>query len=262
MPSRNERRRVVKRTAFPPSRRFVTAAMRVGRRMSPMHGLIEVDVTDATELLATMDPPASFTSFIVATVGRTVADHPEVHAYRDWLGRVVEPQFVDVTTIVEVSTEEGVFPLAHLTRDSDVRTPAEITAEIRSAKQDHGATTQGRRLERLAPAAGRIPGLARIFYQLLARSSRLRSLSGTVVVSSVGMLGAGGGHGIGFPTVLSLSVLVGGRSRRPVVAGNEIVARDVVDLTITFDHNVVDGAPAARFVADLRGRLENADLLR
>jgi pyruvate/2-oxoglutarate dehydrogenase complex dihydrolipoamide acyltransferase (E2) component len=38
--------------------------------------------------------------------------------------------------------------------------------------------------------------------------------------------------------------------------------RDVLDLTVSIDHNVVDGAPATRFGADLRRSMEcpSADL--
>ena len=52
-------------------------------------------------------------------------------------------------------------------------------------------------------------------------------------------------------------VVVGGLSRRPRVVGDQIAVRDVLDLTVTVDHTVVDGAPATRFGADLRRRLEN-----
>lgn len=45
---------------------------------------------------------------------------------------------------------------------------------------------------------------------------------------------------------------VGGRSRRPRVVADDIVVRDVLDLTVTIDRDVVDGAPAARFEAGLR----------
>ena len=37
---------------------------------------------------------------------------------------------------------------------------------------------------------------------------------------------------------------------------NEIVARDQLTLSLTFDHRVVDGAPAARFLKDLRQGIE------
>ena len=71
------------------------------------------------------------------------------------------------------------------------------------------------------------------------------------------MFGRGGGLGIGHPTVQTLTVLVGGRSIRPWVNDGAIVPREILDLTLTFDHNVVDGAPAARFVADLRELIEH-----
>ncbi len=54
---------------FPPNRRLVTAA-RAGRRIAPMHGLFDVDITAARHLLAENDPPLSLTAFVVALVGR------------------------------------------------------------------------------------------------------------------------------------------------------------------------------------------------
>ena len=136
--------------------------MKVGRRMSPVHGLIEVDVTKAVRRLEGTD--VSFTAFVVATVARAAALHPEVHAYRDWLGRIVVHHYVDVATLIEVNLGRASFPLAHLIRDADVRDVVDITDEV-------------------------------------------------------------------------------------------------LDLTVTFDHNTVDGAPAARFVADLRRLLTGADVL-
>ena len=55
---------------------------------------------------------------------------------------------------------------------------------------------------------------------------------------------------------MTLSILVGGRSSRPRVVDGEIVARLVLDLTISVDHAIVDGAPAARFAATLVDLLE------
>jgi pyruvate/2-oxoglutarate dehydrogenase complex dihydrolipoamide acyltransferase (E2) component len=71
------------------------------------------------------------------------------------------------------------------------------------------------------------------------------------------MFAGGGGFAIAPPTLASVTVVVGGLSRRPRVVGDEVGIRDVLDLTVTIDHDVVDGAPAARFVADLRQRMED-----
>lgn len=235
--------------------------MKVGRRMSPIHALVEVDVTKASRKLAESEASLSFTAFVVACVARAASRHPDVHAYRDWLGRVVVHSYVDVTTLIEVESSDGSFPLAHLIRDADIRDVADISREVRAVKQESSDSTEGRLLQRFAPLGGRIPFLAWAFYQSLSRSTRMRSISGTVAVSSVGMFGGGAGHGIGFPTILSLSVLVGGRTKRPIADGDEVVVGEVLDLTVTFDHNTVDGAPAARFIADLRNLLTTAELL-
>lgn len=50
---------------------------------------------------------------------------------------------------------------------------------------------------------------------------------------------------------------VGRISRRPAVVQDEIVVRDEVTLSLTFDHRVVDGAPAARFLQTLTRMIAN-----
>ena len=52
------------------------------------------------------------------TVPRCGLCHREVHAYRNWRGLVVSHRHVDVTTIVEIATAQGLFPLAHVIRDA------------------------------------------------------------------------------------------------------------------------------------------------
>jgi pyruvate/2-oxoglutarate dehydrogenase complex dihydrolipoamide acyltransferase (E2) component len=255
------RKRRVEVRRFPTGRRLVTAAERAGRRMAPMHGFVDLDVTDARRLLAA-DPPLSFTAFLVACVARAAATHPEVHAYRDWRGRLVLHHHADVATLVEIETPEGLFALPHVLRDADVRDVADLTAELRTVKAEPRASGSGRMLARFGTAATRVPGLVPTLYGLMSRTVRMRRMTGTVAVSAVGMFAAGGGFGVAPPTLMSLQVIVGGVSRRPRVVDARIEVREVLDLTITVDHNVVDGAPAARFGADLRRLIESADVLQ
>ncbi|MDH3306437.1 MAG: 2-oxo acid dehydrogenase subunit E2 [Acidimicrobiia bacterium] len=206
-------------------------------------------------------PPVSLTAFLVAAVGRAAAAHPEVHAYRNWRGRLVLHDHVDIATLVEVRARDESFPLAHLVRDADVREVSDISAEIRRVKADPASSRSGLLLDRVAPAALRIPGAATLCYAVMARSVRMRRMAGTVSVTSVGMFAGGAGFGIGFPTVLTLTVLVGGLSERALVVDGQVEVREVLDLTVMVDHNVVDGAPTSRFVADLRRLIESAELL-
>lgn len=251
------RSRSIRRRPFPNNRRFVLEAMRAGRRTFPIHGLLELDVTEAVAVLDSHDEPLSFTAFVVAATARSAAVHPLVHAYRDWRGRLVLHEHVDVATMVEVDDEGRSFPLVHVLRDADVRTVEDLSDDIRSVGADSEDGGSVRFLRGPVAALARIPGLVRLFYRALAHSARLRDKSGTVSVTSVGMFGGGGGTGIGQPTIMTVTVLVGGRSMRPRVVEGEIVPRLVLDLTISVDHAIVDGAPAARFAATLTDLIEH-----
>ncbi len=255
------RDRGVEVQAFPSSRRLVTAAVRAGRRIVPMHGLFEVDITEARRALAQHDPPLSLTAYVIACVARAAAAHPQVHAYRDWRGRLVQHRHVDVQTLIEVSTAQGPFGLVHVVRDADIRTVADISTELHAVKADSATTATGRLLRTVAPAAGRIPGLYRAMYAAMSRSVRVHLAVGTVQVSAVGMFAGGGGFAIAPPTLASLVLVVGGASTRPRAVNDHIELRDVLDVTVTIDHNVVDGAPATRFGADLRRLMESGAVL-
>ncbi|MFO0875817.1 MAG: dihydrolipoamide acetyltransferase family protein [Gemmataceae bacterium] len=92
-----------------------------------------------------------------------------------------------------------------------------------------------------------------------ARKGQLRAdqmRGGTFTLSNLGMYGVDA-----FTPILNLpqsAVLGIGRIvREPAVHENAVVVREVVALSLTFDHRVVDGAPAARFLGELRQAIEN-----
>ncbi len=156
-----------------------------------MVALVKVDVTEAWARIDSAD--LSPTAFFASCIGRAVAQHPEVHAYRDWLGRLVRHRHVDITTIIEVETETGSFPLAHPMVDCDTRSVADLTEELRTIKAQPHSGGSGRLLMRWGRRAGRLPLLADLFYFIAKRSVRLRSRMGTVTLSSLGMMTGGTG---------------------------------------------------------------------
>lgn len=226
-----------------------------------MYGLMEVDVTEAKRILASHDPPSSLTAFVVASVARAAAAHPEVHAYRNWRGQLVKHGHVDVTTMVEISTAQGLFGLPHVLHDADIRNVRDLTAELHRVKREPVASSSGRWLDRAGPFATRVPGAVQAMYAVMARSVAVRQRVGTVAVTAVGMFAGGGGFGITPLTIMSLDVVVGGMAPGPRVIGGHVEIRDILDLTVAVDHNVVDGAPATRFGAELRNLIESAAVL-
>jgi pyruvate/2-oxoglutarate dehydrogenase complex dihydrolipoamide acyltransferase (E2) component len=98
----------------------------------------------------------------------------------------------------------------------------------------------------------------RMFYWLLLKNpQRLKQYSGTCLVTAVGMFGHGGGWGLGFLAMHTLCLTVGGIAQKPGVVEGRIEIREYLSLTITFDHDIVDGAPAARFAQRLKELLES-----
>jgi pyruvate/2-oxoglutarate dehydrogenase complex dihydrolipoamide acyltransferase (E2) component len=49
---------------------------------------------------------------------------------------------------------------------------------------------------------------------------------------------------------------VGGIVEKPGIVDGRIELREYLSLTISFDHDIVDGAPAARFAAHLKQLIE------
>jgi pyruvate dehydrogenase E2 component (dihydrolipoamide acetyltransferase) len=97
--------------------------------------------------------------------------------------------------------------------------------------------------------------------QALIEQARVQRLTveqmqgGTFTVTNLGM------HGIdAFTPIINLPQVailgVGRITREPAVVNEQIVPRDMVALSLTFDHRAVDGGPAARFLDELRGAIE------
>ena len=244
---------------FPRQRRGTVDYMRMAGRRSVVHGLVEFDVTEARRRIRDGESETgerlSFTAFLVSCLARAIDDHPHVQAYRDWRGRIVRFDDVDVNVIVEREVAGETLGVPHVISAANRRSLRSIHDEIRTAQ----TKPEGGRQHPLAALGLRFPGPVRRqlwrLPQLFPR--RWTRIAGTVAVTSVGMFATGGGWGVS-PTNYALQLTVGGIDRKPAVVDEEITPREILCLTVTFDHDVVDGAPAARFVQRLRELVETA----
>ncbi|MHC1769497.1 MAG: 2-oxo acid dehydrogenase subunit E2 [Verrucomicrobiia bacterium] len=98
--------------------------------------------------------------------------------------------------------------------------------------------------------------------QDLADRARARKLAlddmrgGTFTISNQG--GIGSAHFTPIINAPESAILGMGRgAMAPVVRGAEIVSRLLLPLALSYDHRLIDGAAAARFMVDLVGELEN-----
>jgi 2-oxoisovalerate dehydrogenase E2 component (dihydrolipoyl transacylase) len=106
--------------------------------------------------------------------------------------------------------------------------------------------------------------LARALVDLTATARDARSTPeslrpGTITVTNVGVFGVDAGSPLLNPGETSILAL-GQIARRPWEHDGEVALRHVVTLSLTFDHRVVDGEQAARFLADLGALLTDPGL--
>jgi len=97
----------------------------------------------------------------------------------------------------------------------------------------------------------------RLFWWVLGRSPHLtKRIAGTVGVTALGMFGQGGFWGIPI-TTQTLLVTVGGIADRVRMIDGHPKTREFLSLTVSFDHDIIDGAPAVRFTQRLTELIES-----
>ncbi len=249
-------------TNFPAEREIVIDAGYLGTGRHVIYALLEVDVTLAREKIHSVSTERggklSFTAFIVASFAKAIDAIPQVHSFLDWRRRLVTFHDVDVVTMIEPAA--GAVAIPHIIRRANHKPVTEISEEIRAVQVHPGSSEQAGQLRAFAP---RIPRFGRLlFFRMLKMNPHwFKRIAGTVVLTSVGMFGKGGGWGIGFLPTHNLGITVGGINEKPGVHQGQIAVREYLNLTISFDHDIIDGAPAARFARKLTKTIESGEIL-
>ncbi|HVZ73944.1 MAG TPA: dihydrolipoamide acetyltransferase family protein [Polyangia bacterium] len=189
----------------------------------------EVDCTDLVALRDKVNAKAtgkkiSFLPFIVKATAYALRKFPQLNAALDEAaGEIVQRKHVHMG--LATSTDNGL--IVPVVRDADALSVAQIATEI----------------DRLAEVTR-------------ANKAAREDLTGsTFTITSLGQLGGVlAAPIINHPEVAILGVHK--ISKRPAVRDGAIVVRDLMNLSISVDHRVVDGYDAARFVAAIKEGLE------
>ena len=97
----------------------------------------------------------------------------------------------------------------------------------------------------------------RIWNRLLRDPFFTKRMMGTVGITAIGMYGTIAGWPEPIPTSNhAVSFALGSITKKPRVFKSEIAVREILHVTILMDHDIVDGAPAARFTERLRQLVE------
>ena len=195
----------------------------------------EVDATAFVETRARLKEAVSdewgfapgYTDLLVTIVARALREYPYMNARLN--GETIE-QLAHVNVGVAVDAERGL--LVPVVRDADQMGLRELGTRFREVV---GRAQEGKSLP------DELTG-------------------GTFTITNLGMFDIDAFTPVMNPPELAI-LGVGRIAPRPVVLEGEVVVRQMVTLSLAFDHRLVDGAPAARFLQRIKRLVENPYLL-
>lgn len=240
---------------FPADRRDMPAINELNARKHFMYGLLEVDVTRVKQFIeahrAQTGELLSFTGYLVFCLARAVDENKSVQAYMKGRKQLVVSDNVDVGILVERKKDAKRVLVGHVIRGANHMSYRAIHDEIRTVQAEPVPPNGG--MPRWFRTALILPWPLSVWVQALVRLAVNRDptlftkMAGTVGVTAVGMFGKDmSGWGL-VPVTHVLDLIVGSVTRKPAVVADSIEPREILNVTVVFDHDVIDGAPATRF---------------
>lgn len=233
-------------------------------RSGRLHGFLDLDVTEA-EAWCRERAGVTTTHLVGAGIGRGLAAVPDMNA-RAVLGAVRRRDEVAVSYIVDVG--RGAHMSAVCVREAERKGPREVARELYSGARE---LRRGRdagfgrafRAAAVTPRPAMRPALALAGFVTCGLGLPLAPLRlerfplGSAMVSSVEALGVRVALAPLIPFArLGLVAVVGAAAWRAVVHDGEVVARRIVEVGVTADHRLVDGAQVAALIDVVREAAE------
>jgi len=248
---------------IPKSRIATFDVYAIGKRKNHVAGFLEFDVTDVRKNLQETrrsGQKVSFNAWVVSSIARAVKKHPETAAFKKGKSKLRIFEDVNVSFLVEKQVQGKKVPLPMVICKAQEKSPAEITLEIENAKTQNDSEDSvvlGRKTNISEQIYYYFPGFLRrmIWKVILNKPEFAYKKMGNVVVTSLGMTGVMNGWFL-HSSIHPIAFGVGSVIKKPVVIKNDIVIREILNVTILLDHDLVDGAPMVRFIKTLKDIIE------
>ena len=235
----------------------------IGLLKHHISAMLEFDVTESRAKLRYLRKQGinvSFNAWIIKVVSSVLQKHPEASAYLYNKKKLIIFDDINISVIVEKKIGGVKVPIPLVIEKTNEKSALEISQEIEKAKSQE-LTGNDIVLRKQSTAYERfyyhLPGfLRRLFWILLLKNPKSAyKRMGNAVITSVGMIGKINGWFI-HKSVHPISFGIGSVLMKPVVIDNEIKIREILNMTILVDHDVIDGAPMVRFLDDLINFIE------
>ena len=248
---------------FPKSRIATNDVCTVGLKKHHIVSLLEVDVTESRKKIRIHKrnkEQISFTAWLIKVISTTIKEHEEVASYLKRKRKLVIFNDINVSLAVEKEIGDQKVPIPLVIEMANDRSIESITAQIKEAKhqnlseKDIVLQNKSSKLEHLYY---HLPGfIRRWFWKYLIWHPKFAfGKMGNVAFTSLGMVGKANGWFIPI-SVHPICFGTGNIIKKPVVHEDQIVIREILNMTVLLDHDIADGAQMARFISDLTKNLE------
>jgi pyruvate/2-oxoglutarate dehydrogenase complex dihydrolipoamide acyltransferase (E2) component len=231
-----------------------------------MYAVIELDVTDIRQRLRSQRrerKKVSFFGFLLNAIARTIDENKELNSIRS--GRKIYYfDEVDIDIPIELKEDGILIPRKYVIRDAAHKSAEDISLEIENAKKhwkESGiAGEEDKWAQRWIKIASFIPvWLFKFITRYYSKKPlELKKRFGTTYITSVSGFSDVSGFVIPFIAgkTRPVAFTIGSIVKKPGIVGSEIRIREYLNITISINHDLVDGAPAARFVNRLKQEIE------
>jgi len=230
------------------NRKIVMASISVTKQKSAVHSFAEIDITEPRRLIKEhfekTGEKLSFTAYIVSCLAQVINQHPRLNSFIK-RNKLVLLNDVTVNVLIEREFNGEKIPESVGIKQAQLKTLRQIQNDIRNSKNDQSTkmgTLSGTKWINYIPSF-----LLQTFIKIADKNINMAKRYGKVAVTAVGMFSKEPIWFIPHGTATVL-VTVGSISNKVVEYENSFVSREHLCLTASFDHNIVDGAPAARFM--------------
>jgi pyruvate/2-oxoglutarate dehydrogenase complex dihydrolipoamide acyltransferase (E2) component len=240
------------------ARRILADFNDVAATFPRVQGLVEIDITEGRKKIREYKEKENYnislTSWIAKCISKAVKENPKLNSFRKRGKRIVIFEHVDISIMVEVITKDGKHvPFNHVIRKVETKSVKEITDEIRSVQTKKIEETEQitRDSSSFSGLIMLIPRKIRQFFmkKMIKNPFYIQKLIGTVGITSLGMFAKNiFGYAVPFPD-RTCNVALGGIQRVGWEVDGKLQPRDILSFTFLIDHNLVDGAPIARFIS-------------
>lgn len=253
---------------IPQSRIATFDIFSIGLLKHHVSALLEFDVTESRKRLHDLRKNGvnvTFNAWIIKAIGSNLQKHPEASAYIYNKKKLILFNDINISILVEKRIGDKKVPIPVVIEKTNQKTALDIAAEIEQAKNQE-LSVSDIVINRSSNLPERLyyhmPGFIRRYvWKLMLRNPKLAyKKMGNAVVTSVGMMGKINGWFIQ-KSVHPISFGIGSVLKKAVVIDNQIKIREVLNMTILIDHDVIDGAPMVRFLNDLTRSLENGEFI-